>query len=372
MLTETQQELFRIAGRSAKLHVTIHANMERKDQAERKNRVILSNAVREAERRLVLRGLSEPDAEAFVQQIRGLSTDAQRMNRQLGALSLFIDDTEMLEIQLPTPVAEAVEVGTYPDVAPLIEPMLNNRDYFVLTLSRGGAGLYRCTRFQANLVELPGLPEDLYQVLRYDEFEKSLQPHMTSRGGDAAMIHGHGSGKDDKEQFLERFIDEVDAAVTGGIDDARLPLILMGNEDAVARYRERSKLAPRIVDEHHVDPFTLRLDDVIERGWGSLADVIDDAHSAQLDRAAAGETVEGVHAVLAAVTQGRAAAVFLDPTQVERGSFDRESGDVHEVHGGSDAVDNLINIIAVEALRLHVPIEPCAANEITVPSALLH
>ncbi len=372
MLKETREDLARYAGRSSKLQVTIHAAMERRDQAVRKNRTILNNAAREAERCLALRGLSGSETATFVQPVRDLATDSQRMNHQLGSLSLFIDETDMEELQLPTPIPEAVEVGTYPQIVPLLEPMLNNREYFVLTLSRGGVGLYRCTRYQASLVELPDLPEDLHYVLRYDEFEKSLQQHMTSRGGEAAMVHGHGTGKDEKEQFLLRFIDEVDAAVTGRVRSAQLPLVLMGNEDVVGRYRERSKLQDLIAAEHHVDPFTLRLETVIERGWGSLESLIDEAHRAQVDRAGSGRTVSGIHPVLAAITQGRAAGVFVDPSQVARGSFDRESGEVHEVPVDTEAVDNLINIIAVEALRLHVPVEPCTSDELTLPAALLH
>ncbi len=372
MLKETREDLARYAGRSSKLQVTIHAAMERRDQAVRKNRTILNNAAREAERCLVLRGLGESEAEAFVQPVRDLATDSQRMNHQLGSLSLFIDDTDMEELQLPTPIAAAVEAGAYPDIAPLLEPMLVNREYFVLTLSRGGVGLYRCTRYQASLVELPGLPEDLLYVLRYDEFEKSLQQHMTSRGGETAMVHGHGTGKDEKEQFLLRFIDEVDAAVTGRVRSAQLPLVLMGNEDVVGRFRERSKLEDLIAAEHHVDPFTLRIDTLIERGWLSLDPVVREAHRSRVDRAASGRTVSGVHPVLAAITQGRAAAAYVDPSQVVRGSFDRESGEVHEVPADTRAVDNLTNIIAVEALRLHVPVEPCTSDELTLPAALLH
>lgn len=372
MLKETQQDLARYAGRTSELQVTIHAAMECKDQAVRKNRTILNNAAREAERCLVLRGMGESEAKTFVQPVRDLATDSQRMNHQLGSLSLFIDESDMEELELPTPVPPAVEVGAYPDIVPLVEPMLVNQEYFVLTLSRGGVGLYRCTRYQASLVDLPGLPEDLHYVLRYDEFEKSLHQHMTSRGGEAAMVHGHGTGKDEKEQFLLRFIDEIDAAVTGRVRGAQLPLVLMGNEDVVGRYRERSNLGALIAAEHHVDPFTLRIDTVIERGWRSLEPVIDKAHNAQVDRAASGRTVSGVHPVLAAITQGRAATVYVDPTQLVRGSFNRESGEVHEVSAGTEAVDNLINIIAVEALRLHVPVEPCTSDELALPAALLH
>ena len=372
MLKETREDLFRLSGRAGNLQVTIHAAMERRDQAVRKNRIILTNAAGEAERRLVLRGLSESEAQTFVHPVRDLATDSVGMNHQLGSLSLFIDDTEMLELQLPTGVRGAVEVGSYPDILPLLEPMLNNREYFVLTLSRGAVGLYRCTRYQASLVELPGLPEDLYYVLRYDQFEKSLQLHMTSRGGESAMIHGHGSGKDDKEQYLLRFVDEIDPIVAGSIQSAQLPLILMGNEDVVARYRERSKLNTLIAAVHHVDPFTLRLDTIIERGWGSLEAQIAKVHAAQLDRAGSGTTVEGVQPVVAAIMQGRAAGVYVDPAQVLRGSFDRESGEVHEEPSGPTAGENLLNVIAVEALRRHVPVEPCASGEIPLPTALLH
>jgi hypothetical protein len=234
-------------------------------------------------------------------------------------------------------------------------------------------GLYRCSRHTAEYVELDDLPEDLCYVLRFDDFEKSLQRHTTSRSGSDSMVHGHGQGKDEHEVFVKRFVEAVSSAVNPVVEREQLPLVLIGMEEAVGRFRKHAHYSKIVEESHYVDPHTLSLDDIITHGW-ELYQTETRKHHAEMVEALGGapHSEHGVHGVLNALIQGRASVVFVDPDQVVRGSFDPTTAEAHVVPADTEGVlDNLINRVVVEALKTRAEIIPCEPGETELPAAIL-
>lgn len=337
------------------------------------NRLYIDKAVKEATAKLQAREMDQKKIDALLAPISALANDDEQMQHQLEGLSLFIDQDGYDEISVPFRLQESVEVGDVPDLMPLISAAVPNGDYFVLTLSLGGVGLYRCSRYTAESIDLPDLPEDLCYVLRYDDFEKSLQPHMTARGGSEAMIHGHGMGKDQHEAFVKRFVDAVDNAIKPVAEREQIPLVLIGMEEAVGRYRRRTHYSKVVEESHYVDPHTLSLDDIIQHGWEIYEGETTKHHDEMIEAlGSAPHSEHGVHGVLNALLQGRASVVFIDTKQVVRGSFDRTKGEAHVVPEDTEGVlENLINRVVVDALKTKADIIPCESDEIDLPAAIL-
>jgi len=347
--------------------------MGRSGQEVENNRLYLNKAVKEATAKLQAREMDQKQIDDLLAPISTLANDDDRMQHQLEGLSLFIDEAGYDEIGVPFRLEQSVEVGDAPDLMPLVSAAVPNGDYFVLTLSLGGVGLYRCSRYTAEFIDLPDLPDDLCYILRYDEFEKSLQPHTTGRGGSEAMVHGQGMGKDQHESFVKRFVDAVDNAVKPVVGREQIPLVLIGMDEAVGRYRQHTHYSKIVEESHHVDPHTMSLDDIISHGWQIYKGEAKKHHDEMIEALGGAPHSEyGVHGVLNALLQGRASVVFVDPKQVVRGSFNRTSGEVHVVpEDTEDVLDNLINRIVVDALKTSADIIPCEPDEIDLPAAIL-
>jgi hypothetical protein len=337
----------------------------------RQNRIRLTNAANDARDRLVALGVKEQDAQAFVQPVVDLAEDDAQMEAQSDGLSLFLDETGYQTIQIPVPLQERLEVGRRFSVAPLLDAAVNNAEYAVLTLSQGGVGLYDCTRFTAEYVELDGLPEDLCYVLRFDQYEKSGHVHTTSARGDS-MHHGHGIGKDEHDAFVKRFVDAIHPLVTAWLRERRIPLVVVGTEDVVGLYRKEQGYN-ELVDEHRfMDPHSLTIDDVIRVGWECMQPRFAKRRDEAIDRFhAADHKAVDIYGVLPALTEGRVDTLFVDPNQEIRGAFDAASESVHVSTDPSQVSENLVDTALARAFEVRANVI-VVDGQIQTPAAILH
>lgn len=363
--------LKRLASASGFPRVTIQTPMVRGGAEVRQNRIHLKNAVAEAAERLEGLGMSSRDAASLLEPIARLASDDDAMEHQSESRSLFVDESGYESIQLPMELASRVEVGSRFSIAPLVEPAINNAEYAVLALSLGGVGLYRCTRFTAEEIDLDGLPEDLCYVLRFDEFEKSGHVHTTSARGDS-MHHGHGIGKDEHDAFVKRFVDEIRPVVRSRLERWRVPLVVVGMEDAVGRFLADNDYAEAASEHRFVDPHTLSLDDLIRLGWECMEPRFRTARDAAIDRfRAADHRAVDIYGVLPALVEGRAETLFVDPMQQIRGVFDAATESVHVDPDPAHVTENLIDTALARALELQTQIV-VVDGRIDTPAAILH
>jgi len=346
--------------------------MERRGAEVRKNHIVLANATTKAVRRMVELGMSEADATAFMQPIIDLSADEHAMERQNDGMSIFVDDAGYEVMQLPMALDERVSVGNRFSVAQLVEPAVMNAEFAVLALSQGGVGLYRCTRFTGEYVELEGLPEDICYVLRYDQFDKSSGHHHTvSARGDAAH-HGHGLGKDEHDAFVKRFVDAVKPRVDAWIVKAKLPLVLIGSEDVLGMYRKENTYAATVDEYRHVDPHAISLDELIDVGWSCMKPRAEAWRHEAIDRFhASRHKAVYVYGVLPALREGRVASLFVDPAHEIAGVFDTDTNEIHVDRAPTGVSENLVDVAVAFALEYGVEIVPIT-GELDTPAAILH
>ncbi len=363
-----------IASRNDFPQITIHTPMAKAGSEVEQNRIRLKNAVKESIEKLGLHSISEQEARQLLSPVASLSDDYNAMQHQQGGLSLFVHSDGYDEIQTPIDLDRHVDAGSYPNVLPLLRPAIHNRDYFILTLSLGGVGLYRATRYQLSFVNIPSLPEDLCYVLRYDEFEKSLQPHSTARGDESGGIHGHGMGKDEHEVFVNRFVDAVHRETESILNREQLPLVLVGNGEVTGRFRAKVDYPLTVKESVQADPHALTTEQLLTRSWGVISPTVEQERVEMLDTVrSSNHRSSGVHGVLSALTEGRAAACCIDPAMVISGTFDRSTGEVHQVPADSGgALENLNNVVAAEAIRMSVPIVLAGEQEMVLPAVVIH
>lgn len=351
--------------------VTIHTPMVRAGSQVRQNRIHLTNGVSAAVERLVDLGMAERDAQALLQPVTELAHNDAEMERQLDGTSVFADDSGYETITVPFQLSEQVEVGSRYAITQLVEPAVENGEYAILALSLGGVGLYRASRFTAELVELAGLPEDLCYVLRYDQFEKSGHVHTTSARGDS-MHHGHGAGKDEHDAFVKRFVDAVRPVVTDWLRRERMPLVVIGLEDTVGLYLKENDYDDTAAEHRFVDPHALSIDDVIALGWECMAPRYEQRRRDAIDRFhAADNRAVDVYGVLEALLQGRAATLLVNPNREIRGTFDATTGGVHVDTDPKHVTENLVDTAVARALANDTEIV-VVEDEIESPAAILY
>lgn len=157
------------------------------------------------------------------------------------SLALFISPDFYRLFQLPITVKNLTSVSKRFHLKPLIQLLSDPQDFYVLSLSKKSVELYKGDRYEMKKVPVPGLPQTLEEVVGVETGDRHLQFHTSTTtpngGGRPAAFHGQSMPwKDDKQRYLERFLQAVDTAVTKYLKDQTTPLIVSGVERMITTY----------------------------------------------------------------------------------------------------------------------------------------
>ncbi len=306
--------------------VSIYLPTHRAGAETRQDPIRLKNLLGEAEAQLAALGLSDRDASAVLDPARRRLDDYDFWQRQSDGLALFCGSGALTELRLPAPFDELVVVGERFHVKPLLPVLDTGRVFFVLALSENEVRLLQGTRSTVADVAADAIPASLAEALWYEDPERSLQQHSTSRGGGKAVFHGHGLGEDDTDDRRRRFLRAVDDGVRHVVGDAEAPLVLAATERNQAAYRQVTR-HPDVLDAGiDGNPEDLSADELHTRAWRLVSDRAEAERAAEAARyeglSGTGQTTaEPAEAALAA-HDGRVATLFVRAGSHAWGKFD--------------------------------------------------
>jgi hypothetical protein len=185
----------------------------------------------------------EREVDALLEPARQACEDLDFWSSHGHGMALFLGPGEPATLRLSLPLRDLAVVGDRFHVKPLT-PMLHGRGrFYVLALSRKRARWIVADAEHAWEIDVPGLPQGVEAVTRYDDPEKTLQAHSgpprhagAGRAGDA-LFHGQGGvGTDDEKVVTASYCRLVAQAIPGLLADER-PLVLAGERSLLAQLR---------------------------------------------------------------------------------------------------------------------------------------
>ena len=184
----------------------------------------LKNALRDARRQMEQMGILEVIDKILTPAV-WLVNDAAFWRREPKGLALFLAPDYHALVVLPYDPGTEVHVHTSFILAPLT-PMVSGEDeYFVLTLSKHRAQLYRGNGYNLQRVKIPEMPLGMDDVIQTEE--KSV-------GG---MVRG-----DEEKKNIQLYFQEVDRTLQGaGLATEHIPLLLAGVDYEVNLFRNVTK-----------------------------------------------------------------------------------------------------------------------------------
>ena len=346
----TRRDVRRLASERDGLVVSFFLPM-RQDAYERsENSDRLKTLFYRARRMLADHGLSAGDVERFLWPVRSVIEDASFWGRRADGLALFVWDSKFEAFRLGHTVGERVNVGQAAVITPLLPTLAAPERFYVLGLSRNLIRLWRCERGETTKVNVEafGIPKDLAETLRFDDYSRQLQSHATSRSGPVfrdhrgssrtgkRMWHGHGFGGEEDKEHLTRFLHEVDVGVRRAIAGAPGPLILAGVGYEVARYRSVTNEGGLLSETLEGNPDRLRTSDVAAAGMPiamrSPGAPIRSAVSLYEIARGQDRTLTDLRKIVPAAAAGSIEVLLLKSGDPVWGIFDPISSDV-DIHG---------------------------------------
>jgi hypothetical protein len=326
------------------------------------NPLRFKNLLAHTEERLDGTGLDRHRAQALLEPLRALLSDADFWSRPQDGLAVLATPTQLRTFWLGYPVPEKAVVGSNPYVVPLLPALTGNQLFFILALSMASVRLLRASLHGCEEIDLSGvdMPHSLAEALRYDDFEKTeLQHHPSAHagvGGGRHIFHGHGPGSEDHKEEIARYFHGVAGGLRDLLGSDRAPVVIAAVDYLHPLFKSasgfRNILEPGI--EGNPDPLSAKelhrraLPMVKAHLEANLRDLIERCGSLQ----GSGRASDDLTHVLEAAHQGRIEALIVKEGAEVHGSFTPGDGKA-EIHDEARPGDEDLIDLAVRQTLLH-------------------
>jgi hypothetical protein len=305
-----------LVGASESPAISIYLPTHRFGPDNQQDPIRLKNLVGEAESRLSGEGMRSPEVADLLAPATDLLDDIEFWQHQEDGLALFLSPERFDRFRVPQSFDETVVVSDSFFVSPLLPGMSRGERFYVLALSENEVRLLWGSRFRVGEVELgPDVPTSIAEALWFEDPERQLQFHQAGRSGQGrvtATFHGHGGGKDDPGERLERFLRAVDDGVRHLIT-ASAPVVLAGVERVIAGYRKITRLEDVVEDGIAGSPDRLTPETLHKEAWPLVAPRFEATRAAAADEFLSGSRPisADLEEVVRMANDGRVAHAFI-------------------------------------------------------------
>src|SRR3990170_5087733 len=218
--------------------VSVFIPMHRSGPETQQDLIRFKNLIREAEERLIRRGIPAPEARELLESAQKLLRDGLFRQHQSDGLAMFLSLGMFRYYLLPFVFKELMIVTDRFHIRPLLPLLSGDGRYYILALSQNKVRLLQGTHYSVNEVSLADVPKNLAETLRDDDSWKDLRMHSAISGGEGTFSSvTHGSEVDSKEN-IKRYFRRIDKGLHELVRDERVPLVLAGVDYLHPIYKE--------------------------------------------------------------------------------------------------------------------------------------
>ncbi len=337
-----------LAQAEGKYCISIYVPTERYGE-NKESMVSFKNQIAEAEKQLEEFGLKPREIEKYLDPVKALQSDTNLWRDLSDALVVFRSEGRFEYYTLPLEVEEFSLVSDRFYLLPILNVFNQDDLFFVLSLSLKKNRLYEATQHEIWEIETENIfPGDIYDSAGHDVVQKALQMRGEQSGtgrsdypGKAqAMYHGRGEGKDDKQNEVFKYFEDLDRELTDLLTGYEIPLIIAATENVFAHFREISNyknIYPEYVagnfDEEDVhllhDKASEILEPYFEKAKNEKKEKYSEAH---------GQTTTSLQDVIISADTGRIDTLFVEKGNHVWGDYKREEAKI-EVHDHPKPLD---------------------------------
>lgn len=320
--------------------------------------------LREAELRLLDKGMGPREVSALLQPAQALLDEAYFWQHQREGLAVFIAPDDFHYYHLPFRVEELLVIARSYYATPVLPLFTNNGHYYILAISQNEVRLFEGTRHSVGQIDLPdGTPESLDEALKSDDPEKQLQFHSgtsqgTSQGGvRSSMFHGQGPGDEEQEDRIEGYLNLVDAALKEIFREKQEPLILAGVDYLLPIYHKVSEYANIMKEGITGSHEHLRPEELQEQAWPIVEPYFRQEMETVVEQyrqlAATGKATDSIEEIVTAAFYGRVDKLLLVVDTQVWGIFNPDTGNVVHYQEAQSKEDDLalLDFAAMQTLQ---------------------
>lgn len=337
--------------------VSIYMPVYRAGREIEQNGIRLTNLLRESERQLGALGLRSPQVKELLSPAQKLLTERFFTGSQADGLAVFISETMFHYFPLPAVFEELAVVGDRFHLKPVL-PLAGQDDrFYILAISRKSRRLFRCTRQEAEEVNLEGVPESMDEVVSIDATEsrplfRAVAQGASGRGG--TTFHGHGGGIEEDKSGVRLYFIKVNEGVRKVLKEEQAPLVFAGVDFQMPIYREVNS-HPVLLDEFIAgNPEGLSAEDLHKEALNIVDPYFrkarDDAVARYLQMAGTGMASDDLSIIVPASCAGRIEVLFVPKGLQQWGEFDPNTCEITLYDKAEPGSEDLLDFAAIQTI----------------------
>lgn len=268
-------------------------------------------------------------------------------------LCVFIGEDDFRYMKMTCKPGHHVVLDKSFYMIPLLPQLLNDKHYFLLTVSKNVCKLYKGNTFGLEYVEVADMPDGIMEIIS----DRGVATTFRSGDGDpgSGSLHGVGDGSENDNVYLTRYLQRVDDAVWKQLLSTQsVPLVLCGVEYVIALFKEVSQykyISDKSVTGNHDFETT---DDLFKLVSPLVEEYLkNDRHGALNkygDLSATQKTSENAKEVISASYYGKIQDLFIKKDAHLWGNFDVMQNKVTVLNKANEDAEDLVDNAAVNTI----------------------
>ncbi|TWU27660.1 baeRF7 domain-containing protein [Bythopirellula polymerisocia] len=370
----SKEDLSALVERTGPSLVSLYMPTERTGRQVQQNRIRFKNLINHATTRLQSELTEGNPIWNQIEKLRTWEDDDDWWQHQSDGLAIFLDGKEIRRWRIPENVPTICFCSDKFHVRPLCRLQQNDGRFYLLAVSQNELRMFLGTKSSVNEVPDADLPENLRSALNIDEYQKSLQAHSTSRGGDA-MFHGHGGSDPDvkKQDEIKQFFHHINDSLNAFFGTERVPLVFAGVEYLFPIFQDTCDYNALVDEPVRGNPDDLSGEQLHEKAW-PLVEKLFDAHRQELleqfgTAVSQQSGSDDLDVVLPAAEQGQVKTLLTVEDEQRWTSKSSESSDAftNRVSTGEDKINSAV----VATLRNGGDVYSVKKNQLDKPIAAI-
>lgn len=354
-ITMTELKTFLVG--SSGWHVSLFMPTHQAGRETEQDPIRFKNLLREAEERLLAKGLRSPDVREILKPAQRLLQESGFWRNQSHGLAVFFTSEEFHSYRLPLRFEELVMISHRFHLKPLLPFFASDGHFYILALSQNQVRLLEGTRNTVDEIDLESMPQSMTEALQYERLDKQLQFHTgTSSAGTGdrrAMFHGHDPSDEDKSKII-RWFHKIDDKLPNLLVGRQSPIVLAGVEYLFPLYKEANSY-PHLVEEGIPgSPEELRPEELHAQAWPLVQPFFmqaqEQAAAQYRQLSGTGQTTTDVKEAVLAANHGRVDVLFVALGVQVWGNFDPSTNTVHVHQAPEPGDEDLLDLTAVQSI----------------------
>lgn len=335
--------------------VSIFLDTHKKGEAVNNDQdpVNFKNTLQDADKLLKEKGADVTVIERMLTPGYKLLQDEMFWKEMSDGFGVFISEERFQFIKMNCKPGRKVVLDKTFYMIPLLPTIMNQKDFFLLSLSKRQSKLYKGNAFGLDYVEIANMPDGIDQII--SDRGVSTTFRNGNGEGNAGALHGISDGSENDKVYLKKYLQKVDDAVWKQVlSTQKAPLVLCGVEYVCALYKEVSQynyiMEEVITGNHDFESAEELFPEVEKIVQPYLKKDADKALEKYGNLSATEKTSDNPEEVISASYYGKIEHLFVRKDAEMWGSFDEMQNKLAILEKENEEAENLIDNAVVNTI----------------------